>query len=230
MMPMRDRPSSDPDRDTTPGRGQGNGEWLELRLQQALEIWGYATERRVPIVAMTADAVACREAHRNEPADDLVAECKDWASRPIDASVIIRLCLLAFIGRAMSVLCHTSRLTDRAWRLAQVYDVRLLTIEDLDADDLPPLRRKRPPRDADTHRQSIPLESLQETPPVPLQRLQNDTLEMDLESPVYPSGETAPCYVPDRTGHEGYTDTGFDRYQRRERSKRETLSDAENTR
>ncbi len=42
----------------------------------------------------------------------------------------------------MPVLCHTSRLTDRAWRLAQAYDVRLLSLEDLEGDHLPPLTRK----------------------------------------------------------------------------------------
>jgi Holliday junction resolvase len=201
---MTDDQPKDPDRDTTPGRGHGNGTWLERKLQRALQTWGYATERRVPIVAQNADVVAGRRNLADEPSDYLVAECKDWASRPIDESVIIRLCLLAFMARAMPVLCHTSRLTDRAWRLAQAYDVRLLLLEDLDADALPPLTRKRPPADAQTHRQSISPKALRETPPIPLHRLQRDSPDMDLQGPVYLGSETAPCYVPDRTGHEEY--------------------------
>ncbi|TYT61771.1 hypothetical protein [Natrialba swarupiae] len=126
------------------------------------------------------------------------------------------------MGRAMPVLCHTSRLTDRAWRLAQAYDVRLLSLEDLEGDHLPPLTRKPPPKDAQAHRQSVPPGALRETPPIPLQRLQDDPPKMNLEGPVYPGAETAPCYVADRTGHEKYTDTGFERYRRRERARRDT--------
>lgn len=222
---MTEERSTDPDRDTTPGRGQGQGDWLELRLQEALEAWGYATERRVPIVAQTADVVARRQDLADEPSDYLVAECKDWASRPIDESVLIRLCLLAFMARAMPVLCHTSRLTDRAWRLAQAYDVRLLSLADLEGDDLPPLTRKRPPKDAETHRQSVVPEALREIPPTPLQRLQDDPPGVELEGPVYPGAETAPCYVADRTGHETYTDTGLERYRRREQYRQDTSTE-----
>ena len=63
-----------------------------------------------PVVALTADVVACRRDHLDEPADYLVADCKDWQSRPLDEAVIIRLCLLAFLSRAMPVLWHTTRL------------------------------------------------------------------------------------------------------------------------
>lgn len=222
---MTDTDPTDPDRDTTPGRGPGQGEWLELRLQQALDNWGYATERRVDLIAQEADIVACRHDPLNEPADYLVAECKDWESRLITTVEINRLCLLAFIGRAMPVLCHTTELTEDAWGLAQAYDVRLLTLADLEGDDLPPLTRQRPPRNADTHRQSVAPETLRTRPPMPLLRLQSDQPEMDLDGPVYAGSETAPCYVPDRTGHEAYTDTGLARYRRRERAKRDTLSD-----
>lgn len=222
---MSDDPTTDPDRETTPGRGQGSGDWLEIHLQQTLEEWGYATQRRVPIIALTADVVACRKNPGNEPTDYIVAECKDWASCCIDESVIIRLCLLAFMGRAMPVLCHTSQLTERAWDLAQAYDVRLLRLEDLDADDLPPLTEMRPPRDAGTNRESVPPESLRENLPIELRRLQNQRPDFNIEGPVYSGPETGPCYVPDRMGHEEYTDTGFARYRRRERFRRDVESD-----
>jgi len=215
----------DPPRDTTSGRGQGQGAWLEIQLKQTLNDWGYAAARREPIVALTADVVACRRDGHNEPSDYLVAECKDWQSRSIDESVIIRLCLLAFLGRAMPVLCHTSRLTDRAWRLAQAFDVRLLTLEDLDRDKLPPLTRKRPPKAADIHRDSIFPESLREKPPFILHRLPYDSPDIDIEAPVFSASKQGPCYVPDRTGHEKYTYTDFSRYLRRELRKRDTQVD-----
>jgi len=62
----------DPPRETTPGRGQGNGEWLENRLAEALESWGYMTGQREQLLALTADVVARRESQRDEPTDFLV--------------------------------------------------------------------------------------------------------------------------------------------------------------
>lgn len=225
-MPRRNSDQTDepddPPRETTHGRGPGHGEWLEVQLQQALEDWGYATARRRQLLALTADIVACRETPTDAPADYLVAECKDWQDRPIDQSVIVRLCLLAFVGRAMPLLCHTTRLTDRAWRLAQAFDIRLLTLEDLDRETLPPLTRQRPPRKTDIHRQSTTPRALRTTPPAKLRRFQGNRPEIDIEAPVFPGGETAPCYVPDRSGHEAYTDTAFARYRQRERRKRDT--------
>jgi hypothetical protein len=221
MITMRDD-ELDPDRDTTPGRGQGHGEWLEIRLQQALEEWGYGTARRKSIIVMTADVIARRKGSNDNPADFIIAECKDWQDRPIDESVIIRLCLLAFMGRAMPVLCHTSRLTDRAWKLAQAYDVRLLTLEDLERDQLPALTKRRPPRNVDVHRSSTRPEALRTTPPTILQRLQDESPDVDVEAPVYDRTVTAPCYVPDRTDHGQYEDTGFEWYRRCDRLKRHT--------
>ena len=214
----------DPPRKITHGRGPGQGAWLERQLKKALEEWGYAATRREPVVALTADVVACRRDHRDEPADYLVAECKDWQSRSIDESVIIRLCLLAFLGRAMPVLCYTTRLTDRAWRLAQAFDVRLLTLRDLEGDELPPLTCERPPEDADVHRTSVNPWSLRTTPPVPLLRMHAGQ-PVDIETPVFFPNTSAPCYVPDRTGHEDYTDTHMARLERREHHRRNAQDD-----
>lgn len=104
----------DVDKDVILGRGQGNGEWLEQQLAEALEAWGYITERREDIIALQADIIARREEFRDCPDDCIVAECKDWSTRRIDEQTIIRLCLLAFSARAMPVLCHMLYLSDRA--------------------------------------------------------------------------------------------------------------------
>ena len=201
---------SDPPRETTPGRGPGEGEWLETRLAAALETWGYVTAQRERLLALTADVVARRETFQDEPADFLVCECKDWATRPVSEETIIRLCLLAFVGRAMPVLCHTTHLTERAWKLAQAYDVRLLTLDDLQKDRLPPLTRHRPPEGTYVHQQSQRAEEFRSTLPAPLWRTTGDLATMNAgdktlpEAPVFGTPEGPPCYVTDRTGHEEY--------------------------
>jgi len=134
----------------------------------------------------------------------LVCECKDWATRPIDEQPIIRLCLLAYIGGAMPVLCHTTHLTTRAWKLAQAFDVRLLTQEDLRKDQLPPLTSNRPPRGTCDHRQEyIPL-SFRSSLPLILCRHANDDHPDCLSGPVFEGSQDPPCYVQDRSGHDEY--------------------------
>jgi len=195
---------SGPSRETTPGCGQGNGEWLENHLAETLESWGYMTGQREQLLALTADVVARRESQRDEPTDYLVCECKDWATRPIDEQPIIRLCLLAYIGGAMPVLCHTSHLTDRAWKLAQAFDVRLLTLDDLRKDQLPPLTNYRPPFGTCGHRQEhLPL-SFRSPIPIMLCRHARDDHPDTLSGPVFDHFQDPPCYVPDRTGHDEY--------------------------
>ena len=196
----------DVDKDATPGRGQGKGEWLEQQLPEALEAWGYITERQEDIIALEADVIARREEFRNQPHDYIVAECKDWTDRPIRHKAIIRLCLLAFSARAMPVLCHTSYLSDRAWRLAQAYDVLLLTPEDFKWDELPALTIKRPSRQTTTHRQSkypSQFRAVRAIPPM----FKRFGTEKVCEAPIYGSPITSPCYVVDRTGHEDYNAT-----------------------
>ena len=78
-------------KEDTPSRGQGNGEWLEQRLAEALEAWGYMTKRREDIIALEADVIARREEFRDQPHDYIVAECKAWTDRPIGHKAIIRL-------------------------------------------------------------------------------------------------------------------------------------------
>ena len=194
----------DPPRETTPGRGQGNGEWLENRLAEALESWGYMTAQREQLLALTADVVARRESQRDEPTDYLVCECKDWATRAIDEQPIIRLCLLAYIAGAMPVLCHTTHLTERAWKLAQAFDVRLLTSDDLFKDQLPPLTTNRPPSGTYSHRQGGHPLAFRSRVPTMLYRHAADDYPDCLSGPAFDHPKGPPCYVPDRSGHDEY--------------------------
>jgi len=199
---MTDDDSIDPPRDETPGRGQGRGSWLEEHAAETLEEWGYKTETRVELLALSTDIIARREELQNDPDDFLVVQCKDWEERPIGKQPIIRLCLLAFVARAMPVLCHTSRLSQQAWELAQAYDVRLLNLADLQYDRLPPLTARRPPSGTEPHRRvQLPYEFRSEMPFL-LQR--QHRIDIDIEGPVFGRFDAPPCYVADRTGHEEY--------------------------
>jgi len=192
----------DPPRETTPGRGQGQGSWLEDHVAEMLEEWGYRTETRQRLLKLEADVIARREESQNDPDDFLVIQCKDWERNPIEKEVIIRLCLLAFIGGAMPVLCHTSRLTEQAWELAQAYDVRLLTLDDLEKDQLPPLTERRPPAGTTPHRKEDFASEFRSRPPLLLCR--GPAREYDIEGAVFGYSKSPLCYVPDRTGHDEY--------------------------
>jgi hypothetical protein len=194
--------STDPPRKTTPGRGPGHGKWLEDRVATTLEEWGYRTTKRTQLITLTADVTARREDPQDDPSDFLVVECKDWATKLVGEQTIIRLCLLAFVARAMPVLCHTTHLTDRAWELAQAYDVRLLTLDDLGKDHLPPLTTRRPPAGTTPHRQGEFPRAVRSR--LPLLLCRTPACEYDIEGPVFGHPNAPPCYVPDRTGHDEY--------------------------
>jgi len=49
-------------------------------------------------------------------------------------------------AEAMPVLVVAWGVTNRAWVLTQILDIRILTLEHLYADSLPPLTEHRPPR------------------------------------------------------------------------------------
>ena len=200
--PPTDDELTDPPRETTPGRGQGHGRWLEEEMAETLEEWGYRTETRVELLSLNADIIARREELQDEPDDYLVVQCKDWEETPIGKQPIIRLCLLAFIARAMPVLCHTSRLTQPAWELAQAYDVRLLNLSDRQYDRLPPLTTRRPPGGRDPHRREHLPSEFRSRLPVLLRRSNTD--KHDIEGPVFGAPNDPPCYVADRTGHSEY--------------------------
>ena len=124
-------------REEIEGRGNGDGRWLEYQLQRAFQRWGYRAEMRETVYNLEVDVVARRNKEPREPSDWLLAECKDWESRPVTADVVYRLCMLAFTCRAMPVLCHTTSLTEEARRIARNWEVRVLTLSDLHRGALP---------------------------------------------------------------------------------------------
>lgn len=126
-----------PPRDDTDGRQQGDGRWLEYQLSNSLQRWGYRTQRREEIYGLEVDVVARRDPKHDDPTDWIVAQCKDWASRPITPEVLFRLCMVAFGAKAMPVLCHTTQLTDRAKEIANTWEVRILELDDLNRGALP---------------------------------------------------------------------------------------------
>lgn len=126
-----------PPRGETAGRQNGDGRWLEHQLRNSLQRWGYRTQLREKIHGLEIDVIARREPKQDDPTDWIVAQCKDWESRPITPDVIFRLCMLAFTCKAMPVLCHTTRLTDRAKEIANKWEVRVLKLEDLNRGALP---------------------------------------------------------------------------------------------
>jgi len=207
----------DPPRETTPGRGQGQGSWFEECVAETLSEWGYKTKTRVELLALEADIIARRKQLQNKPDDFLVVQCKDWERRPIGKQTIIRLCLVAFIARASPVLCHTSRLSQQAWELAQAYDVRLVSLEGLSNDQLPPLTTFRPPSGTTPHRQERLAESFRSHLPPLLCRSNPLSEDQKMETPTRFSSHAPPCYVADRTGHMEYvssTETDYDFHHR----------------
>jgi hypothetical protein len=187
--------SADDDEDS-----RRDGARLERRTVETFEEWGYFAKRGETLIQTEVDVVASRKEFRQEPTDFVVAECKNWTARPIGPPVIFRLVMQAYIGHAMPVLVHTTRLTERAWTLAQAYDIRLLTDKDLyEHDDLPPLPEWRPPSHRRPHRRPLAPSEYQEMPSPVLIRHAGDS-----EAPVLGGPAKGPCYVTDRSGHGDY--------------------------
>ena len=140
-----------PPRESTEGRGTGDGRWLEFQLKNALQRWGYQAGLRETAYGVEIDVVATRRQKQDDPTDWIVAECKDWESRPITEEVLFRLCMLAYTCRAMPILCHTTYLTDRALKIARRWEVRVLQLEDLYRGALPAPDMLDLQRDIETH-------------------------------------------------------------------------------
>ena len=186
-----------------------NGRWLERETADAFGRWGYRTSRNEHLFGLETDVVACRATLQDEPADYLVAECKDWHTTLVGREAVADISHRALLARAMPVLVVAWGVTTQAWVLAQMLDVRILTLEDLHADSLPPLTKRRPPRGTlRTRREPLVGELRSELPSILLR-----PTPRDVEAPVFFGSGNGPCYVPDREGNDAYvsaTDADYD--------------------
>ena len=183
-----------PDHDPT------NGRWLETRVAETLEQWGYRTARNENCFGLETDVIARRDEFCGDPADYLVVECKDWHQTPVQRDAVEAIALRAFLTRAMPVLVIARHVTEGAWQLAQLLDVRILTTDDLHKDQLPPLTEHRPPRRTLSARREPRIQDMRDRLPLLLHR-RND---LEIEAPVFDALDHGPCYVPDRTGNGEY--------------------------
>ena len=177
-----------------------NGRWLERETAEAFKRWGYQTTRNEYLFGLETDVVARRADLQNDPADYLVAECKDWHTTLVGRDAVADISHRALLARAMPALVVGWGVTTQAWWLAQVLDVRILTIDDLNKDSLPPLTERRPPRGTLRTRREPYVSELRSNMPQLLKRRSN----LDIETPVFFDGGCGPCYVPDRDGNDKY--------------------------
>jgi hypothetical protein len=190
----QEEPVDDLEHDPTSGR------WLERETAEAFERWGYQTTRNEYLFGLETDVVARKADLQNDPVDYLVAECKDWHTTLVGRDVVADISHRALLARAMPVLVVAWGVTSQAWWLSQVLDVRILTIEDLHKDSLPPLTERRPPRETFRTRREPRVSELRSNMPQLLKRRSN----LDIEAPVFFDGGCGPCYVPDRDGNDKY--------------------------
>ncbi|GAA0512627.1 hypothetical protein SAMN04488066_104193 [Halorubrum aquaticum] len=180
-----------------------NGRWLETKFADALEAWGYLTARNEYIFGLETDVVGRRNPLRGDPDDFIVAECKDWHTALVGRSAVASISHRAALARAMPVLVVAWGVTTPAWYLAQLLDVRIVTIDDLTKESLPPLTEHRPPRGTFRTRREPCVSELRDAVPPLLDRRS----DLDIEAPVFFASGKGPCYVPDRTGNDEYVDT-----------------------
>ena len=177
-----------------------NGRWLERETAEAFDRWGYRTARNEHLFGLETDVVARRADLQNDPADYLVAECKDWHTKLVGRKAVADISHRALLARAMPVLVVAWGVTTQAWVLAQVLDVRILTPEDLSADSLLPLTERRPPRGTlRTRREPSVREFRSPLPPILMRQSTRN-----VEAPVFFAIGNGPCYVPDREGNDAY--------------------------
>ena len=205
MSDLRDEIHALGDRDTEVDADHDptNGRWLEKKFADALKRWGYRTARNEHIFGLETDVVARRINLRGEPDDYVVAECKDWHTTLVRRKAVKSISHRAALARSMPVLVVAWGVTTPAWCLAQLLDVRIVTIDDLSKDSLPPLTEHRPPRGTFRTRREPRVSELRDNMPQLLRRRS----DLDIEAPVFYAGGSGPCYVPDRTGNDEYVDT-----------------------
>ncbi|MDB2276107.1 hypothetical protein PM022_16485 [Halorubrum ezzemoulense] len=193
----------DPDHDPT------NGRWLETRVAKTLEQWGYRTTRNECCFGLETDVIARRDDLRGDPDDFLVIECKDWHQVPVQRDAVEAVALRAALMRAMPVLAVSRRVTASAWRLAQLLDVRIMTEQDLDKGQLPPLTERRPPSGTLNVRREPFIHDLRDRLPLLVHRRSS----LDIDAPVFHIADHGPCYVPDRTGNDEYVKAADSDYE-----------------
>jgi len=150
-----------------------------------------------------------RDELRGDPANFLVVEWKDWHQTPVQRDAVEAVALRAALMRAMPVVAVARRVTESAWQLAQLLNVRIVTESDLEKDQLPPLTKRRPP--------SGTLNAWRE----PLIRDVRDRLALlfcrpsglDIETPVFHQVDHGPSYVPDREGNDEYVNARDSDYE-----------------
>ena len=147
--------------------------------------------------------VARRTHLRDEPDDFLVAECKDWHTSLVGRNAVAAISHRSLLARAMPVLVVAWDVTTPVWSLAQLLDVRIVTIDDLTNESLPPLTKHRPPRGTFRTRREPRVSELRSDMPQLLRRRS----DLDIEAPVFYAGGRGPCYVPDTKGNDEYADT-----------------------
>ena len=98
------------------------------------------------LFGLKTDVIARRSPLRGEPEDFLVVECNDWRTSLVGRNAVAAISHRALLARAMPVLVVSWGVTTAAWWLAQLLDVRIVTIDDLTNESLPPLTEHRPPR------------------------------------------------------------------------------------
>ena len=126
--------------------------------------------------------------------------CKDWHTSLVGRDPVKAISHRAALARAMPVLVVAWGITTLAWVLAQRLDVRILTMDDLTKESLPPLTEHRPPTGTLHTRREPRVSELREGMPDLLYRLS----DLDIESPVFIGAGRGPCYVPDRKGNDAY--------------------------
>ena len=111
--------------------------------------------------------------------------------------------------RAVPVLAVARPVTESAWQLAQLLDVRTITEQDLDKGQLPPLTERRPPSGTLHVRREPLIHDLRDRLPLLLCRRSG----LGIEAPVFQQVDHGPCYVPDRKGNDEYVKAADSDYE-----------------
>jgi hypothetical protein len=153
--------------------------------------------------------IARRDEFRGDPVDFLVVECKDWHQTPVQRDAVEAIALRAALARAMPVLAVARRVSESAWQLAQLLDVRIMTEQDLDRDQHPPLTKRRPPSGTLNARREPLIRDVRDRLPLLVHRRSG----LDIGAPVFHIADHGPCYVPDRTGNDKYVKAADSDYE-----------------